>query len=110
MNYSIHLTKKAEYDLEDAANYIEYVLKNPGAADQLLDLAEEKISALSRFPQNAALANDRVLAAWGIRFINVNHYLAFFIVNEVSHCVYIIRFLYGRRDWISILRTAFSMQ
>ncbi len=41
MNYQIHITKKAEQDLEGAADYIEFTLLNPDAADALLDKAEE---------------------------------------------------------------------
>ena len=77
MTYQIHITKTAERDLAGAADYIEYTLKNPSAADNLLDKAEEKISALSDFPQIHAIVDDPVLSAWGIRFTVINNYLAF---------------------------------
>ena len=46
MNYSIYITAAAEQDMANASDYIEFVLKNPKAADDLLDEAEEKINAL----------------------------------------------------------------
>ena len=42
MNYQVHITKTAEHDIAKAADYIEFVLKNPQAADHLLDVATEK--------------------------------------------------------------------
>ena len=107
MTYQIHITKTAERDLADAADYIEFILKNPSAADNLLDKAEEKISELSVFPEVHALIDDPVLSAWGIRFTVVNNYLAFFTI--IGDTIYIIRFLYGKRDWLSILKQGFAL-
>lgn len=72
MNYSIHITATAERDMALAANYIEFVLKNPQSADLLLDEAERQINALAHFPEKFPLAKDPLLASWGIRFAKVN--------------------------------------
>ena len=40
MNYRLHITKTAERDMDDAADYIEFSLMNPIAADHLFDLIE----------------------------------------------------------------------
>ena len=45
MSYTIHITATAERDLLKAADYIEFSLKNPDAADHLLDTADEQISS-----------------------------------------------------------------
>lgn len=108
MTYQIHITKTAERDLVGAADNIEFTLKNPSAADNLLDKAEEKISELSSFPEVHAVVDDPVLSAWGIRFTVINNYLAFFTI--LGDTVYVIRFLYGKRDWISILKQGFSLE
>ena len=52
MNYQVHITKTAEHDIAKAADYIEFVLKNPQAADHLLDVATEKIGELTQMPEN----------------------------------------------------------
>lgn len=46
MSYRIHITSAAERDLNRAADHIEFVLKNPKAADDLLDEAEGKIKLI----------------------------------------------------------------
>jgi plasmid stabilization system protein ParE len=104
MNYLIHITTTAERDMAQAADYIEFVLKNPQAADHLLDEADRQINDLAQFPKKFPLVNDKLLASWGIRFTKVNNYLAFYIVSEEDRRVNIVRFLYGKSNWTSILR------
>ena len=108
MTYAIHITQAAEKDLNSAADYIEHVLLNPQAADDLLDEAEGKVYALTCFPEKYPLVDDPVLKAWGIRFVPIKNYLAFYTVSEPDQSIYITRFLYCKRDWISILKNGFS--
>lgn len=108
MNYQLHITKTAERDLENAADYIEFTLKNPTAADHLLDLAEEQFNSLVSFPEEHPVVDDPVLSAWGIRFVVINNYLGFYTV--LGGTIYILRFVYGKRDWISILKQGIDLQ
>lgn len=110
MMYDLHITSAAENDLNEAADYIEYVLLNPDAADRMLDAATERISTLAQFAERNALVDDPVLQAWGIRFIQINNYLAFYVISEEESRVYIVRFLYGKRDWIGILKQGISLE
>ena len=89
MNYQVHITKTAEHDIAKAADHIEFVLKNPQAADHLLDVATEKIGELTQMPEKLQLVDDPVLAVWGIRFIRVNNYLAFYTIDEDKKVVII---------------------
>ena len=45
-----HITSTAEHDIMRAADYIEFTLKNPDAADNLLDAATEQIGSLADLP------------------------------------------------------------
>ncbi|MDO4389883.1 MAG: type II toxin-antitoxin system RelE/ParE family toxin [Eubacteriales bacterium] len=110
MNYEVHITRAAENDLNEAADYIEFVLLNPQAADDLLDTVEETLPTLAQYAQRYALVDDPVLRAWGIRFVQIKNYLAFYTISEEEQKVYIVRFLYGKRNWISILKNGFSME
>ena len=46
MTYQVRITKTAERDLLAASDHIAFVLKNPEAADNLLDEAEAQINSL----------------------------------------------------------------
>ena len=109
MNYEVRLTRAAENDLNEAADYIEFVLLNPQAADDLVDAVEETLPTLAQYAQRYALVDDPVLRAWGIRFVQIKNYLAFYTISEEEQKVYIVRFLYGKRNWISILKNGFSI-
>ena len=80
--HQLYITLTAEHDMIHAADYIKYTLKNATAADNLLDTVTEQILLLSDLPQRFRLADDPVLANWGIRFIQINHYLAFYTIDE----------------------------
>ncbi|MBO7675300.1 MAG: type II toxin-antitoxin system RelE/ParE family toxin [Atopobiaceae bacterium] len=110
MKYDIRITRAAEKDLSSAADYIEFVLLNPQAADDLLDEAEKRIGDLSTFPEKFALVDDPALKAWGIRLAPVKNYIAFYVVSEEDRTVHVVRFLYGRRDWTAILKRSFSLE
>lgn len=109
MSYQVHITSTAEHDIMRAADYIEFTLKNPDAADNLLDAATEQIGSLADLPQKFRLVDDPVLASWGIRFVIINNYLAFYTIDEEKQTVIIVRFLYQKSNWTSILRQGFSL-
>ena len=60
MKYNIHVTQAAERDMANAYDYIDLVLKNPTAADKLLDVADEKIGALAEFPHKFEVVSDKL--------------------------------------------------
>lgn len=109
MSYSVHITAVAERDMMNASDYIDFTLKNPQAADDLLDEAEKKINELSEFPEKFQLVEDTVLASWGIRFVVIKNYLAFYVISEKQERVYVVRFLYQKSDWMAILQNGFSL-
>lgn len=92
-----------------ASDHIEFVLKNPKAADDLLDEAEQKINSLSTFPEKFSLVEDPVLVSWGVRFVVINGYLAFYVISKEMHRVTIVRFLYQKSNWNAILQQGFSL-
>ena len=107
MSYHLHITNVAARDISQAADYIEFVLKNPKAADDLLEETDQKINALLPFSQEHPIVEDKLLAAWGVRFTQVKNYLAFYVVEE--NRVTVIRFLYAKSNWISILKAGFPL-
>ena len=110
MKYSIHITRAAERDMVAAADHIEFVLLNPQAADDLLDEADKRIWELAAFPEKYALVGDPVLKAWGIRLVALQNYIVFYTISEEQNTVYVLRFLYGKRNWAAILRQGLSLE
>ena len=109
MSYQVYITSTAEHDIMRAADYIEFTFKNPDVADNLLDAATEWIDSLADLPQKFHLVDDPVLASWGIRFVIINNYLAFYTIDKEKQTVIIVRFLYQKSNWTSILRQGFHL-
>ena len=109
MTYQVRITKTAERDLLAASDHIEFVLKNPKAADDLLDETDAQINSLVEYPERCKAVDDPVLNSWGIRFIIVKNYLAFFIIDEEKKEVIIVRFLFQKSNWNSILRQGIAL-
>ena len=108
MSYKLHITKAAERDLIDAADYIEVTLKNPEAADHLLDVAEERFNSLIPNPEIHPIVDDPILSSWQMRFIVINNYIGFYLIH--NDIIYIVRFLYSKRDWHTILKQGISLK
>ena len=109
MSYQVHITSTAEHDIMRAAEYLAFTLKNPDAADNLFDAATEQIGLLADLPQKFCLVDDPVLASWGIHFVIINNYLAFYTIDEEKQTVIRVRFLYQKSNGTSILRQGFSL-
>lgn len=109
MSYNIHITSTAERDIMKAADYIEFTLKNPDAADNPLDAADKQINSLSEMPDRFRIVDDPVLAVWEIRFVIVKNYLAFYIIDKAQQGVIVVRFLHQKSNWNSILQKGFSL-
>jgi toxin ParE1/3/4 len=102
--YKIEFTDKAEEDLYSSLRYIADVLKAPTAAKKLLEEIEHKVKILESSPLCCAIVSDEYLRIKEIRSLLVKNYLVFYIVKEEENIVSIIRVLYGRRDWMRLLK------
>ena len=104
MEYTVHITFAAERDIEYTIDYIDSVLKNSTAAKRLFNQIKFKLPSLSNMPQRCALANDPFLSSRGIRNLIIDHYFAFYQIDETAHTVHILRLLYEKSDWKNILK------
>lgn len=103
MKHTVVITDPAVQDIREAATYIAKVLKNPEAAERLLNDVEKAVSALSGSPRRHAKVDDPWLGGQGVRFFSVRNYIVFYVIREARRQVVILRFLYGRRDWLALV-------
>lgn len=103
MTYKIIYTQKALADLDAVASYIKLKLCNISASDRIVENFFGEGDSLVTFPTRYPLCHDEVLHMWGIRFVPVKNYLLFYIVREDEQKVYVLRFLYSKRNWQKIL-------
>ncbi|MBO5008632.1 MAG: type II toxin-antitoxin system RelE/ParE family toxin [Clostridia bacterium] len=105
MKYEIEITQSAQSDFENIYSYISESLCNRQAASNLIKLIDKDINTLAQVPEAYPLVNDEYLRNIGIRFISVKNYIVFYTVNISKQKVYILRVLYGKRNWVDILQS-----
>ena len=102
--YRLIFSKLYHSDLDESHNYISEKLRNPMAADRLIIEAMKKLIEIRDNPTHRPLVYDEYLADLGYRLKIVKNYILFYIIDEDNKHIKVVRFLYGRRDWVNILK------
>lgn len=97
--YKVKIYPAAKQDLLDLVTYLNTL--SPDAALRLYDRITEEILSLSRMPERCPRPRDLALAAKGYRYLIVEKYLVFYVVEHDT--VQICRILYGRRNYQALL-------
>ncbi len=99
----IEITEPAEKDLYEIGRYIATELLEPAIAKKVVGKIGDAILTLEALPLRNSLVSDERLSKIGIRKILIDNYIVFYVVSEEYKTVTIIRILYGRRDWVSLI-------
>lgn len=98
MIYKVYYSEKAENDLHSIFQYIAYSLSAPIAAKkQTYDIMEE-ISRLDENPLRYPLYKREPWRGKGLRFFSINNYVVFYLPEEDSNRVVIVRIMFGGRN------------
>lgn len=101
--YSIEITDPAADDISELYRYISAKLLEPGSAARVYTAVKRAILSLDAFPERGAVVPEQPYLSLGVRRLYVENYTVFYIVDQPSACVTILRVLYSRRDWKPIL-------
>ena len=102
MNYTVKILPSAIEDLQQIYNYIAYELQSIINAENQLNRIQEEISKLDFMPESFKLYEKEPWKSRGLRFFSVDNYIVFYIVNNNSKEVNVLRVLYGRMDFSKI--------
>ena len=97
--YKLKFSEYIYKDVESSVEYIKNVLKNPVASQRLKD----EVKKIKQNPLIYPSVPIENLEKKGFKFYIVKNYMLFFKVKKDENIVNIERFLYGPRDWITIL-------
>lgn len=101
MEYNIKLSPNAIEDLQGIKSYIENDLQNPIAARNTINKIISTYEDLSIFPESGITVQKYVPFATDYRFVLANNYSIFYRIE--NNTVFVIRILYSKRDFLSIL-------
>ncbi|MHB1055546.1 MAG: type II toxin-antitoxin system RelE/ParE family toxin [Thermoleophilia bacterium] len=89
----------AEEDLSEAINFI--AADNPAAAMALVDTIEKSLDDLASHPRMGRVPDDPNLMQMGYRYLVVENYLLFYVVE--ARMVIVHRILHGARNYRDLL-------
>jgi len=103
MKYDVSLTSPAEFDLISISDYIAIELGEPAVARKLIAKIKKAVLSLDEMPYRRAEIDIEITGVPGIRFLIEANYLIFYHIREEEKSVRVLRVLYGKRDWQTIL-------
>ena len=102
MKNKIHYSPEARRDLDDIWDHISFDLCNTAAAQRTVNCIMDAVDQLENFPGLGAPLSSIANTDSNYRYIVTENYMTFYRVFDSD--IYIDRILYGRRDYLRILR------
>ncbi|MCL2426655.1 MAG: type II toxin-antitoxin system RelE/ParE family toxin [Oscillospiraceae bacterium] len=101
--FRIIIADLAKQDIRDIRVHIANELQEPVVADEIVNEILDATLTLEEMPERIALVKDARLAEKGIRPLYVKNYTVFFRIEKSKKIVDIVRVMYSKRDWASLL-------
>ena len=98
MSWSVIYSAHARQDLRNIYEYIAYHLLVPDTASAQTARIMKAIRTLSDFPLRHQICENEPWREQGLRFFPIDRYLIFYLPDEATSSVTIVRILYGGRD------------
>ncbi len=102
--YGYVLTEKAEADINETFEYIAFDLSNADAAEAFIDEFESIINETCKAPKTGRRVDNEYLKRDDVYRFLVNNYIAYYLIDEATHNVVVLRVVYGGRDQDRILK------
>lgn len=101
--YNIEISEFAQNDLKELFIYIKNQLLEPIIALKLIDKIEAQFLTLETMPKRHSIIDSEPFRTNQIRKFPIENYIAFYTVSDDVKTIYIVRILYGRRNWLEIM-------
>ena len=98
MSYAVNVSRQAQLDMKTIYEYIALVLVEPVIAEKQFARIEQAISSLDNMPERFRQYDKEPWRSCNLRVMPVDNFLAFYIVDNTSSIVTVIRIMYGVRN------------
>ena len=98
MKYEVMYAARAKRDLRDIYIYISENIQEPETAKKQIRRIMHAIRTLDEMPKRHRLYDDGKWQSEELRFLQIDNYLAFYLIDEPVQAVKIVRIVYGKRD------------
>lgn len=97
-NYYICYSDEAKEDLRNIFMYIAYELGSRDTAERQVNRIRDAIKKLEKFPKRNPSVPYEPWASLGMRRLNVDNYVVFYLVDDSNERIEIVRIPYGAMD------------
>ena len=98
MSYTVNITDRADNDLRAIFSYIAFELESYSNAIGQLERLEAEIESLPEMPERCRRYDREPWHSRNLRCMPVDNYCVFYIPNQESQTVDVIRVMYSGRD------------
>jgi len=98
MTFQIIYSPEALDDLRAIYMYIAYEKQAPENAESQTNRIRNAVRKLDLFPDGHTIINWEPWASMGMRFLPVDNYTVYYLINEDQQTVEIVRIFYSGRD------------
>ena len=98
MIYEVRMTPEAKNDLRGIFEYIAFDLQSVQNAAGQIDRLEKGISELNQMPERFRKYEKEPWHSRNLRVMPVDNYLVFYIPDQTTGIVTVIRVMYGGRE------------
>lgn len=102
--YSVYMLPSARRDMLDISRYIASDLKNPDAADKLVEAFIQEVDMIAEFPYARSGFSPIRPLSHEYRWSPAKNHLIFYWVEESKKSVTIARVIYAKRNVYAALR------
>lgn len=97
-SYAIVYSPKAKDDLKEIYSYIALILLVPGTAESQVNRIRKTIRSLDCMPLRHPVVDWEPWKSMGMHKISVDNFVVFYMVDDNSRVVTVIRIVYKGRD------------
>ena len=103
MNYTVNISRQAQYDMRTIFEYIAFTLMEPKIAEKQFARIEKAINSLDKMPERFRLYEKESWRNRNLRVMPVDNFLTFYTVDNLSYIVTVVRIMYGARNIVNEL-------
>lgn len=102
--YSIIYSSEAKDDLREIYSYIAYDLQALETAEGQVNRIRKEIRSLDFIPSRYAVVDWEPWKSMGMHRVPVDNFIVYYVVNNGSRTITVIRIFYGGRDIEDIIQ------
>ena len=99
--FEVIITERAERELREIYDYISKSLMEENTAINMMNKIEEKLLLLEEIPEGFNIIENYIKKDFEYRRLPINNYVAIYRVDKSEKKVFIIRIVYGGRNYLN---------